>query len=300
MYKKYAVEIVVQIKDQEVAMKKIFLFFVIFTLFGVLAAQEVQNGPAAADNGEKAGVEQPAPEEAEEESGTAPAEAQADEDQGSEVPNTPQEEEKVPEITEKPVEPEQKEVHEETPAKTEPEECACECPACPAAETFAKDDKPSKVFYQPSAGLGIGASIFSFRINNDIDFLLKHTAGGTDVYLGLEIDFRYSPYINDHSIYEIPLQLNFLFDFPLNNRNVKRLALWFSGGVDLAFGYLSYYDYGDEYDDDDKDRDSRFKLLAAWGMGLDLIFHNDVFLKLGFDSFYGKYPDLVCVAGYRF
>lgn len=279
-------------------MKKIFLLFVIFMFFGVLTAQEAQNEQAADQNEPAASSE-----EVKEVTEAAPAEAPAAENQETEAQNAPQEEEKTPETAEKPAEPEPKETKKETPA---PAETAKEEPAQPeaapqpASEPVIKEEKPSKMFYNPSAGLGIGASIFSFRINNDFDFLLKHTDGGTDVYLGLEIDFRYSPYIDDHSIYEIPIQLNFLFDFPLSNKNVKRLSLWFSGGIDLAIGYLSYYDYDDDYDDDGKDRDSRFKLMAAWGMGVSMLFHNDVTLKLGFDSFYGKYPDLVCVAGYRF
>lgn len=266
--------------------------------FGVLTAQEAQNEQAAEESEPAAAAE-----EAREEGEAAPAGAEAAENQESEAQNTLKEEEKTPETAEKPAEPEPKETKKETPA---PAETAKEEPAQPeaapqpASEPVIKEEKPSKMFYNPSAGLGIGASIFSFRINNDFDFLLKHTDGGTDVYLGLEIDFRYSPYIDDHSIYEIPIQLNFLFDFPLSNKNVKRLSLWFSGGIDLAIGYLSYYDYDDDYDDDGKDRDSRFKLMAAWGMGVSMLFHNDVTLKLGFDSFYGKYPDLVCVAGYRF
>lgn len=276
-------------------MKKFFLFFVIFMLFGVLSAQEAQsseqNEPAAAA------------EEVKENGEAAPVEVPAAENQESEAQNTPQEEEKTPETAEKPDAPEPEETKKEAPAPAETvkeEPARPETAPQPASEPVVKEEKPSKMFYNPSAGLGIGASIFSFRINNDFDFLLKHTQSGTDVYLGLEIDFRYSPYIDDHSIYEIPLQLNFLFDFPLNNKNVKRLALWFSGGIDLAIGYLSYYDYDDDYDDEGKDRDSRFKIMAAWGMGVSMLFHNDVTLKLGFDSFYGKYPDLVCVAGYRF
>ena len=268
-------------------------------LSGVISAQEAQNGPAAEESEPAAAAE-----EAREEGEAAPAEAPAAENQETEAQNTLKEEEKTPETAEKPSEPAPEETKNETPAPAEPAKTESAQPETaapqPASEPVIKEEKPSKMFYNPSAGLGIGASIFSFRINNDFDFLLKHTDGGTDVYLGLEIDFRYSPYIDDHSIYEIPIQLNFLFDFPLSNKNVKRLSLWFSGGIDLAIGYLSYYDYDDDYDDDGKDRDSRFKLMAAWGMGVSMLFHNDVTLKLGFDSFYGKYPDLVCVAGYRF
>ena len=281
-------------------MKKIMSFFVLFLFFGVLTAQEAQNEQAAAQTEEKSAAE-----EVKEVTEPAPAEAPAAENQETEAQNAPQEEKTEPEVAEKPAEPEPKETKTETPvqaaAPAEEEAAQPETAAAQSScEPVQKEEKPSKMFYQLSAGLGLGASIFSFRINNDIDFLLKHTKGGTNVYLGLEVDFRYSPYIDDHSIYEIPLQLNFMFDFPLRHHNISRVAIWFSGGIDLAIGYLSYYDYDDYELDDGKDRDSHFKVLAAWGFGVNLLFKNDVTLKLGFDSFYGKYPDLVCVAGYRF
>ena len=286
-------------------MKKIFLFFVIFTLFGVLAAQEAQNGQASEQNEPAAAAE-----EVKENGEAAPADVPAAENQESEAQAAPQEEEKAPETAEKPAEPEVKETENETPAPAAaPSETAEEEPSKPetaentacGCDSAVKDEKPSKMFYNLSAGLGLGFSIFSMRVNNDFEFLLKHTAGGTDVYMGLEVDFRYSPYLEDHSIYEIPIQLNMVFDFPVNHRTIKRLDLWFSAGVDLAFGYLWYYKYSD-YDDyeENKDNDTLFKALAAWGFGVNMIFKNDVTLKLGFDSFYGKYPDLICAAGYRF
>ena len=281
-------------------MKKFFLFFVIFMFSGVISAQEAQSEPAAEENKPAAAAE-----EAGEETEAAPAEAVAAENQESEA-QQPQEE--VPAIEEKPVEAAPEETKKETPAQPEeaPAETAKEEPAQPetaqqpASEPVIKEEKPSKMFYQPSVGIGVGASIFSMRINNDFDFLLKHTKNGTNVYMGLEVDFRYSPYLDEHSIYEIPLQVNFLFDFPVSHRTIDRLDLWFSAGVDLAFGYLFYYDYRDDEYDDEKDKDTLFKIMAAWGFGVTMLFKNDVTLKLGFDSFYGKYPDVICAAGYRF
>ena len=277
-------------------MKKTLLFFVIFMLSGALSAQEAQNEPVADQNEPVTAAE-----ESKETVESAPAEVPAAENQESEAQIPAPEEKKEAEAAEKPAEPEPKETKKETPA---PAETAKEEPArpetedVPACEPVVHEEKSSKVFYQPSVGLGLGASIFSMRVNNDIDFLLKHTKDGTNVYMGLEVDFRYSPYLDDHAVYEIPIQINMMFDFPLRHHNIKRLDLWFSAGIDLAFGYLYYYHYDDYYDD--KDRDKRFKLLSAWGFGVTMIFKNDVTLKLGFDSFYGKYPDLLCVAGYRF
>lgn len=283
-------------------MKKIFLFFVVFVFSAILAAQETQNEQTSEQNEPAAAAE-----EVKENGEAAPVPAPAAENQESEAQTAPQEEKLESEITEKSVETEKQEVQNETPAPAaDPSETAKEEPAHQSDDTektvreaVAKKEKTAKIFYQPSAGIGLGASIFSFRINNDIDFLLKHTPGGTNVYMGLEIDFRYSPYFGDHSIYEIPLQMNFLFDFPVNHKTIERVALWFSAGVDLAIGYLPYYDYSDDYDEE-SESDSRFEVMAAWGFGVNMLFYNDITLKLGFDSFYGKYPDIICAAGYRF
>lgn len=219
----------------------------------------------------------------------------AEEPQKAENPEPEAQNEPVKAVTEPKAQPEEV----QKPAEQESAEVKNECPVCPESGTDPKKEKPSPVFYSPSVGFGIGASIFSMRINNDIDFLLK-TADGTNVYMGLEIDFRYSPYMGDHSIYEIPLQLNMIVDFPIVHRNISRVALWFSAGIDLAFGYVWYYDYDDDEWKDGKERDTLFKPLFAWGFGVNMLFKNNVTLKLGFDSFYGKYPDIICAAGYRF
>lgn len=275
-------------EKSEVVMKKFFLFFVIFMFFGVLTAQEEAGEQTAEENGSAAAAG-----EAVQSEEAVPAEVPAEENKESEAQSRPETVAAEPEKQDAAVQ-------EEKTEEPEPEKCVCDCPTCPETKTVQEEEKPSKMFYQPSAGLGIGASLFSLRVNNDFDFLLKHTPGGTNVYMGLEVDFRYSPYLDNHSVYEIPIQLNMMFDFPVRHHNVKRLSLWFSAGIDLAFGYLYYYDYHDDNWDDGKSRDSMFKLMAAWGFGVNLLFHNDVTLKLGFDSFYGKYPDLICAAGYRF
>ncbi|MBQ4437450.1 hypothetical protein II898_01100 [bacterium] len=181
-------------------------------------------------------------------------------------------------------------------AQSGSEKPVCECDPAP------KEEKPAKIFYQPSIGLGIGASIFSFRVDNDLEFLLKQLSDGTNVYMGLEIDFRYTPHLGNHSIYEIPLQVNFLFDFPVSHRIIKHIAFWLSGGVDLAIGYLFYYNYGQDFysTHNNKERDSLFRARVAWGLGANMLLDKNVTLKLGFDSFYGMYPDVVFAVGYRF
>lgn len=168
-----------------------------------------------------------------------------------------------------------------------------------STSAYKEIDKPSRIYFQPVVGMEMGASLFSFTVNLDLDVLLKQASDGTNIYFGLGVDFRYTPYLDDdHPIYELPVQLNLEFDFPTRNRNLSHAGLWFSGGIDFAFGYLSYYDYKDDFED--KDKDKIFRLRPSWGMGVNLLFRNNLALKMGFDSFYGKYPNLICAVGYRF
>ena len=297
-------------------MKKLTSFFAILLFFSVLAAQEAQNEPAAAketkESAETLKAEEPKP--AENPAPEAKNEPVTTETTPEAAQESPVKEEKAAETEPKKEAEQEQETEKEAPeTPAQPTETSAESVKSsetkeplaepnkpvetekPECETSPKDEKPSKAFYQLSAGMGIGASLFSMRLNNDIDFLLKHTKN-TNFYMGLEIDFRYAPYVgeDDDAIYEIPIQANMIFDFPLNNRNLSRIALWFSAGVDLAFGIYDWDDW------DDRESQDTFKAMAAWGFGINMLFKNDVTLKLGFDSFYGKYPDIICAAGYRF
>ena len=292
-------------------MKKLTSFFAILVFFSVLAAQEAQNEPAAAKETKESAeavkaeepkpAENPAPEAKNEPVTTeaTPEAAQESPVQEQKAPETEPNKENEKEKPETPAQPIETSAESVKPAETREPVAEPDKPVeteKPEYETSPKDEKPSKAFYQLSAGMGIGASLFSMRLNNDIDFLLKHTKNGTNFYMGLEIDFRYAPYVgeDDDPIYEIPIQANMIFDFPLNHRNLSRIALWFSAGVDLAFGVYDWDDW------DDRESQDTFKAMAAWGFGVNMLFKNDVTLKLGFDSFYGKYPDIICAVGYRF
>ena len=299
----------------ELKMKKFFVLILLFSSFLILSAEETvqenpQNQQPAAETAKPDGNQtaesqniavDPQQETAAQEE-NRPAQAAAEEPEPAPQPAEQKPEEKTtekPETEQKPAEkpepaeetkPEQVQAEE---AKPESETCDCS-----SAELQKGKKKPQGIYFQPSVGMGIGASIFSVILNTDIDFLLKHTQDDTNIYFGFDVDFRYSPYLDDHPIYEIPVQLNLAFDFKTSHRNIDYVALWFSGGINFAFGYLYYYDYDEDFDG--KDKDKTFKIRPAWGMGVDLLFKNNLVLKLGFDGFYGKYPNLICAAGYRF
>ena len=296
----------------ELEMKKFFLFILLFSSFLILSAEEAaqetaQNQQPAEETAKPDGNQnaesqnaaaEPQPETAtQEEAQPAPTAAKEPETEPQPAESEPAKTAaEKPETEQKPVE-EQKPVKEPEPERvqTEKPETGSDTCSCNPAE---QQKEPQGIYFQPSVGMGIGASIFSVVLNTDIDFLIKHTNDGTNIYFGFDIDFRYSPYLDDHPIYEIPVQLNLAFDFKTHHPNIDYVALWFSGGINFAFGYLYYYDYDEDFDG--KDKDKTFKVRPAWGMGVDLLFKNNLVLKLGFDGFYGKYPNLICAAGYRF
>ena len=161
-------------------------------------------------------------------------------------------------------------------------------------ETAAKDDAaqteeaPKKFYFQPALGIGTGLSIFRTTLAMDMDFLLKRSKSGVGIYMGLDFDLRYMTVAHYDNLVEVALQANGVMDMDLKNqRHLKSLSVWMSFGLLM----IMEQDYHDDYD---------LTLRTAWGMGTDLVFKNDMILKLGLDAFLGFYPDLTVAVGYRF
>lgn len=161
-------------------------------------------------------------------------------------------------------------------------------------ETAAKDDSaqteeaPKKFYFQPALGVGTGASVFRTNLSMDLDFLLKRSKKGVGVYMGLDFDLRYATLLWDNLI-EVAFQANGVLDMDMKNQpHLKSLSIW------LSFGFLM------SFEDDYEDGYELIRKRPAWGMGTDLVFKNDMILKLGLDSFLGLYPDLTVAVGYRF
>ena len=165
-------------------------------------------------------------------------------------------------------------------------------------ETAAKDEPvqteeaPKKFYFQPALGIGTGFSVFRTNLSMDLDFLLKRSQSGVGVYMGLDFDLRYATILWDNLI-ELAFQVNGVLDMDLKNQpHLKSLSIW------LSFGFLMTFE--DDYEDDYEDDFELSRMRPAWGMGTDLVFKNDMILKLGLDSFLGLYPDLTVAVGYRF
>lgn len=163
----------------------------------------------------------------------------------------------------------------------------------PLSETAAEgshtepNEAPKKFYFQPALGIGTGASVFRSTLTMDLDFLLKRSKSGVGVYVGFDFDLRYATLFWDNII-ETAFQANGVLDMDLKNRpHLKSLSVWMSFGLLLTF-------------EEDDPRDYDMSMRPAWGMGTDLVFKNDMILKLGLDAFLGLYPDLTAAVGYRF
>ncbi|MBO4711322.1 hypothetical protein J5681_05335 [bacterium] len=161
-------------------------------------------------------------------------------------------------------------------------------------ETAAKDESvqteeaPKKFYFQPALGVGTGASVFRTNLSMDLDFLLKRSKSGVGVYMGLDFDLRYATLFWDNLI-ELAFQANGVLDMDMKNQpHLKSLSIW------LSFGFLM------SFEDDYEDGYELAMMRPAWGFGTDLVFKNDMILKLGLDAFLGFYPDLTVAVGYRF
>ena len=158
------------------------------------------------------------------------------------------------------------------------------------ADSDEADKAPKKFYFQPALGIGTGTSIFRTTLAVDMDFLLKRSKSGVGVYMGFDFDLRYATLFWENVV-ETAFQVNGVLDMDLKNRrHLKSLSLWASFGLLMIF----------EDDEDSEPNDYDMTLRPAWGMGTDLVFKNDMILKLGLDAFLGFYPDLTAAVGYRF
>ena len=164
------------------------------------------------------------------------------------------------------------------------------------------EGKPKIFFIQPALGMASGFMGISAMADIDAGFLVKHTEKGTNIYLGLDLDFRYSPVTglldeeDVENILEFPIQANLTIDFKNRNRLAPHLAfisVWVSLGIDL---FLEQ-----EYNWDNYDYVyTGLRETVAWGTGFSILFKSNMVLKTGISAFRGRYPLVFLMIGYRF
>ena len=93
-------------------------------------------------------------------------------------------------------------------------------------------EKPKIFYIQPIAGIGVMMEHLSFTVALDSYFLLDPQGRKMNFYLGTEIGFRYTPYIDYNTsfiegrIFEVPIQALFVFDAQINPQYSTRLGGW--------------------------------------------------------------------------
>ncbi len=166
----------------------------------------------------------------------------------------------------------------------------------------AETAKDRKFYFEPALGIKTGLPvIFGTVLDMNFDFLVYRTEKMHNIYLGLDLGFKYSPWgnsVDNHSsknALEFPFKANISFDFKRYGPHVDYMTLRLSGGIDLLLEQDEIYeDYKGVY------RYSDLKLYAAWEIELNIVFKNNVVMKFAFDSSGGFYPEPVIGLGYRF
>ena len=182
------------------------------------------------------------------------------------------------------------EAAEEVAADAENTECCC--------DVSRETEEKSKFFYfQPALEVGMTIlAVYRVGVALDAGFLVGTIEKNTNVYLGLDFDFKLMPYYSAdvYPVLSFPVLASTVFDIMLRNESeVKSISIRISLGADIQLGR-------GEVDDGVYTPFDVF-VSYGWGTGFDLVFRNDVVFKFGIDSyFYGFFPDFVSGVGYRF
>ena len=178
-----------------------------------------------------------------------------------------------------------------------------------SAEVAADKNEPVKApkffYFEPAIGIKTGLPVpLGAVVDMNFDFLVHSTEKKHNIYLGLDLGFRYDygefhyedgNYDNDkEDVLKLLIKANAAFDFKRPGPYVDYLTLRLSAGPELAWGQEEYLH------NEVCDKRFFFKVGAAWEIELDLVFKNNIVLKFAFDSVAGIYPDPVIGIGYRF
>lgn len=162
---------------------------------------------------------------------------------------------------------------------------------------YKKSNETKKIYFSTYWAAELPLKTF---IGVDIDFLLKHTKRGNNIYMGLTFDPGYAFFqYNLGNVFELPFQVNLAFDFKQRNCVVDYLSLKLSGGVNLLFGQPEGSDSFGPYN-------GLSKLVPAAEISLDLVFINSMIFRVGLNMVNhgvlveGFIPLPVLGLGYRF
>ena len=154
-----------------------------------------------------------------------------------------------------------------------------------------------------------GGSYFGFGTGIGFDFDWKiyekpYGGGAGNLFLGFGFDFQYWIPIE----FAVPVQLNFGYEFKLNNQTLRYIGFWTSMGVNLNFLHLyeeehyyydSYYGQGYWYDEDEEET---FSAGYTYQFYMNMIFGSRFTMDFGMiGAVHGKFMrtafllDLGCI-----
>ena len=143
-------------------------------------------------------------------------------------------------------------------------------------------------------GIGVGfEGDFGLGVGFDWDWKIFEQpdgAGAGKMWLGFGLDFQYWIPVE----IGIPIQLNYGYEFNLNNRILRYIGVWYSMGFGMGFLHPKdsetrtvWTEYGwEEYTDSDDDYYT-FTPSFAWQLYMSMIFESRFIMDLGFAGFSG-------------
>lgn len=141
-----------------------------------------------------------------------------------------------------------------------------------ACNEYKKDNEIKKIYYSL---YWVFEPPWTTHIGLDVDFLLKRTKSGNNIYMGLTFNPGYSfGQYSLYNVFQLPFQLNMAFDFKQQNCVVDYLSLRLSGGANLLFGRPEGSWFPGPYN-------GLSKVVAAAEISLDLIFVNNMVFRVG-------------------
>ena len=125
-----------------------------------------------------------------------------------------------------------------------------------------------------------------FGISTGLDFNFNvfkkaYGIGAGNLFVGFGFDLEYyaPTHSGNHShLLEVPIMLNFGYNFRINNYTLRYLGLWFSAGAGVDAWFWKY------------DDDSGHKIWGsfAWELGCEMIFRSRFVMNFGFGGFAGE------------
>jgi len=137
-------------------------------------------------------------------------------------------------------------------------------------------------FITPTAGFGGGWPLW-MTVNAGVDFSFRVVS---NFQTGIDAGFRVTPTLKGeygHATFFIPIKGKVRYDFPVQNPHMKFVGLWAAAGLNVIMAVPDkdaemFMEIGNRQSDDDYYTFLRF----TWGLATDLVFKNNLVLRLGF------------------